>query len=264
MTDNNILDLLSLADDKYISESFPQVKRAPVFTLRRVYALAASVCVIATAAMAGILIPSLSNDLPLLNLPEDKPLEYGLKFGPGDGVNDFFNPAVCAYKSDTNIFDIDNVTLKFYFGYIIPDYATIEYLLETTVNVPTFDIYFEGAYYTGSGENLYDYEYSEKFLVKTSDMNLISEEYRVTEVYNEEPRYIQELVFNHSEILNIPQELFKGEYGMIYFRISGVDLHGSVAGFIKKTGGSVHFGYDKIGSKIIIYKPSDWVKQHSK
>lgn len=258
MTNNQIFGLLSLADDKYIAEAFPQAKRAPVFTTRRIYALAASVCVIATAVMAGILIPSSSNNLPSASLPEEKPLEYGFKFAPGSGYECSSNPLVSAYKSDTNYFDIDDVTITVYFGYIIFDFEDIDTMHEHGITMPHSVSYFQAIYGTENGEVIYPRKYSEKMDIRYFENDLISEEYRVTPISTEDRLYIKELIFTHSEVITYPKELFKEDYGVVQFQIFG--KVGNIGD--SSLGTTVGFYYEKIDSKIVFLDDDEWKERH--
>ncbi len=107
-----------------------------------------------------------------------------------------------AYKSDTNQFNISNVTLTFYYGGGYGD--DIEYTRETTFNYPNFELYF------------YNDEQTH-ILVRRVEENLVSEKYRCW-IGRGSRR-----VFNHSEELTIPKELFTKETGVISLGLFGAD-----------------------------------------
>ena len=130
-------------------------------------------------------------------------LEFGLHFttpldeeSPGDH---------CAYRADTNTFFIDNVTLTFYFGW----YAVND---SDGRNIPEAELYF----------------YNKKQPTVTYPIrkinDYISDEYRCYPVYDDHYR-ITEIRFEHSESITVPQEVFTGEEGMIYFVVKGEDVN---------------------------------------
>ena len=119
----------------------------------------------------------------------------------------------CAYKSEKNEFEIDDVTLEFFYGgkYILiaeGEYIYgAEYIREKCGHdIPTFDVYFKE-------------DGGEKILIKHVEENLISDKYNVDiDPYgNNPPKY------SFSETLTIPEQLFSKESGMIYFMISGTN-----------------------------------------
>ena len=112
----------------------------------------------------------------------------------------------CAYRSETNKFDIKHVTFDFYYG----GYYDIDYELQNTTSYPTFDIYFKD-------------DHGNKYLVKHVEENFISEKYSCDFVY-EDDRNICEIKYNHSETLTIPAELFTKESGKIWFSIEGKNI----------------------------------------
>ena len=76
----------------------------------------------------------------------------------------------CAYKSDTNEFDIDNVTLDFFFGGHYP--SGVEFELTHGRNYPAFDLYFID-------------EDDNKFFIKHIEENFVSEKYSCECTYDE-------------------------------------------------------------------------------
>lgn len=118
-------------------------------------------------------------------------------------------PNFCAYKSDTNEFDIDNVTLDFFFG----GYYQFGFECELTngSSYPAFDLYFTA-------------EDGNKFFIKHIEENFVSEKYSC-EVTHDENWHITEIKYNHSEKLTIPSEIFTKEKGLIWFSIYSADAN---------------------------------------
>ena len=126
-------------------------------------------------------------------------LEAGFKISiRGSGE---VNPFSLAYKSDISQFDINNVTLTFYYGGAYED--DIEYMREHTFNYPYFELYF------------YNDEQTH-ILARRVEENLVSEKYGWTCRGSRR-------VFNHSEELTIPKELFTKETGVISLGLFGAD-----------------------------------------
>ena len=110
---------------------------------------------------------------------------------------------LCAYRSDKTEFDIDDVTLDFYYGGWYSDLG-IDYDLQQH-NFPMFDIYFTN-------------DAHDRCFVKRVEENLVSEKYRCKFIYDDDWNFI-ELKFNHSESITIPREIFTENEGVIYFAI---------------------------------------------
>ena len=109
----------------------------------------------------------------------------------------------CSYEIDKEKYDINCVTLVFYYG--VGCGQDIDIALETSVNYPVFEIYFEN-------------DEGTSVLVKHVEENLISEKYGFTYGHNNKELY------NHSEELTIPKELFTKERGMIWFHLYGTNI----------------------------------------
>ena len=127
----------------------------------------------------------------------------GLEDGFEGGGRDIVPSFVCAYKSDRFEFEIDDVTLTFYYGGGFG--SDIEKEKRDRFNYPTFELYFVNDEET-------------HILVKRVEENLVSEKYR-TWIGRGSKRF-----FNHSEELTIPKELFTKERGMICFYVYGTDV----------------------------------------
>ena len=107
-----------------------------------------------------------------------------------------------AFECDKRVFDIDDVTLTFYYGHT---YGINEEHLENYrrhgVDYPQFDLFFKNE--------------DDRYLIRHVDENLISTKYSCTE-FSE-----GSIVFAHSETITIPNDLFTKEKGCVSFRISG-------------------------------------------
>lgn len=129
----------------------------------------------------------------------NKGIEAGFE-GAGKDMAPLF---ACAYRSDKSKFEIDDVTLTFYYGGAFE--TNVERDRIERFSYPTFEIYFVNDEET-------------HILVKRVEENLVSEKYR-TWIGRGSKRF-----FNHSEEFTIPKELFTKESGMICFYIYGNDV----------------------------------------
>ena len=139
----------------------------------------------------------------------------------------------CAYKSEKNEFEIDDVTLEFFYGRQHTFGA--EYALETGgYDIPTFDLYFKE-------------DGGEKILIKHVEENFISDKYNIDFDYhgNNPTKYY------FSETLTIPEQLFSKERGMIWFEIYGTNIkEGDNAKY--KAFAGVYLFYKKDNGKVIL------------
>ncbi len=208
MMKQNVAGMLSLVDENYVSEADPtQSKPKQKLSWQKLTAIAASICVFVSVLVISILIPTMNSDKPPIG---NTGLESGFTASSGEPIPDNW----CAYKSATNEFDIDNVTLTFYFGTIMPKEVTDEYIenyLENGINIPEFDVYFGDTYC------------NPLYLIRHSTENFISTEYScyIEDYYSKEVN----IIYNHSETVTIPQELFTRQQGAISFYISGTDIN---------------------------------------
>lgn len=109
----------------------------------------------------------------------------------------------CAYKSDKNAFDINNVSLLFYYG---GNYSQgIDYELENVHNFPSFSLYFTN-------------DEGEKILVKNLNENFVSEKYSCDVEYDKKYNIIN-INYRHSEFITIPKNIFSKENGQIWLEI---------------------------------------------
>ena len=112
-------------------------------------------------------------------------------------------PGDCEYRSNKTTFDVNNVTLEFYYG--ICFHGTEEHEREVGLNVPSFDLYFSNQ----SGEQI---------LIKHVEENFVSDKYRCGYTADSKTTY------NHSESITIPKELFTEKSGYINFSGRGINL----------------------------------------
>ncbi len=211
-------NILSFVNEEYVIESDPlkqcdkRVERKVIeperentslsgkrtaisINAKKILAFAVSACLIIAAILIGIIVPSLNKPT------QPTKLEYGFEVISGEPHSDDF----CAFKSDTNRFDKDNVTLEFYFGAI---YCSSE---ELGKSIPEFDIYF-----TDNNDNML-------YLVRHVEENYVSDKYKVELEYNRETKKTK-VIYSHSEKITIPPELFVADEGLIGFRLGGVDV----------------------------------------
>ena len=149
--------------------------------------------------------------------------------GWGDaGIDTFTSPSGwysvrADAKSPTSIFDINDVTLTFYFGQSMS--PSLEHQLENSTNLGCAYLYFEN----DDGDR--------SFIRKTEDP-ITSETHRAW--YN----YDGIWTYRHSEVLTIPAELFNKQIGEVRFEVAAVDnrsenkepgVHTRVRLFYRKT-----------------------------
>ena len=180
-----------------------------------------------------MLIIMISSVLTLVSCKSDG-LEAGFKMSI-DGCAEV-NLFSLAYKSDISQFDINNVTLTFYYGVACED--DIEYVRETIFNYPNFELYF------------YNDEQTH-ILARRVEENLVSEKYRWTGRSSRR-------IFNHSEELTIPKELFTKETGVISLGLFGADTRMNEEE--PRELNSIDIYYKKDGDKIILSSEefSEW------
>ena len=114
-------------------------------------------------------------------------LSVGLEDGFQSSNGDESPRYLCAYRSDKTEFDIDDVTLAFYYGGYY--YNGAEYELENLSDFPYFDLYFSD-------------DGGERYFVKRVEENFVSEKYNINFTYDEN-RSVIKRTFNHSEVIRI-------------------------------------------------------------
>ncbi len=118
----------------------------------------------------------------------------------------------CAYKSDKREFDINDVTLDFYFGAEGADKS--EPPLEHEGIIPILELYFET-------------DTQEQYLIRKSDEYFVSKKYSCTVVYDKN-RQNGKVEYNHSETITVPKELFTKNSGKIAFVVFSTDIDNRV------------------------------------
>lgn len=104
----------------------------------------------------------------------------------------------CAFTTETNKFDIDNVEMTFYYG--------SSYIQQNDIFIDGFDLYFT------------DYHDYKRIFVRHSDDQFYSEKYRVS---SEGEGDSAKRKFNYSEKIKIPAELFSENGGYLDFSLYG-------------------------------------------
>lgn len=164
----------------------------------------------------------------------DKELKAGFEVRANSDVS----PAdYCAYSSDISEFDIDNVSIDFYYGSFFN--ISIQNELEHGRNYPYVELFFENE--SASTQEPY-------FIKKTTD-SYTSEKYRCEAIVDENGNIIG-IDFNHHEELTIPKELFIGKTGKISFLVRAKNINDSQeeARYIS----GIYIYYKVTGNKVIL------------
>lgn len=201
-----------------------------------------AVCMLFTGCGQNVEEP-IDNDKPgnnenVLENEEQDNISLGLEngFKPSNSAEE--SPIdFCAYKSDTNEFEIDDVTLDFFFGGEY--YMGVEYELSNGRSYPTFDLGFADE----DGNN---------FFVKHIEENFVSDKYSC-EVVCDENCDIAEIRYNHSEQITIPSEMFTKENGQIWFVIYGANVNEIEQEYKCITG--ICIFYKVLNGKVILSNP---------
>lgn len=177
-------------------------------------------------------------------------LEYGFKYRT-DVCIDCAPVGHTAYKSNTDTFYIDNVTLTFYFGTLWGnrDEASLERVHKTYIDVPRFKLVFA------------DEKEEDIHTIKTVEENYISQKYGLKYTDYREEGW-GEYQFYHCEDLTIPKDLFCKKRGVVHFMIYGVDVHTGEPEEILLNAETIK--YEFIGpNKVILsptYTPADYIE----
>ena len=164
----------------------------------------------------------------------DKGVDEGLSAGfatSSGGSGGLYPSDFCAYKSDVSQFDINDVTLHFFYGGIFGE--SIEHHLENGRhrNITSVRLYFHnqllGEFYVYA-----PYEFAEEnlYFIREISERYVSEKYRW-----KGDEYELEDGFE----LTIPTELFIGESGIISFIVAGYDTQVDRYKYI--TGKSIYY-----------------------
>ena len=163
---------------------------------------------------------------------ENTGLENGFEIGAGCASP----PNLCAYKSDKVIFDIDDVTFDFYYGVsYINNYYKGCMLLDVQ-SFPVFDVLFQD-------------ENGKEYIVKHVEENFVSEKYRVEKIFDENYN-VTEIIFNHSETLTVPKEVFIYNKGYFYFQVRGDNMSKSGTKNQTITGACIYYKVE--GEQVIL------------
>ena len=109
-----------------------------------------------------------------------------------------------AYKSEKREFDIENVTLEFFYGVINCDIDVIGPFIG---HYPSFDVGFEN-------------DDGDRVIIKHVEEELVSEKYGTELIYDHNLK-VRKRVYNYSEFITIPKELFTSKTGKINFILRG-------------------------------------------
>ena len=123
---------------------------------------------------------------------EEESEKSGLEKGYKAGEGGLLPRDLCAYRSEVNVFPVNDVTLYYSFGWLYSIYPPEESVVDLYfINLETEDYHYI--------KTIYDYN---------------TEEYCFT-YWNEDGEYVDERFFNHTELLTIPEVLFVGKKGVI-------------------------------------------------
>ena len=107
-----------------------------------------------------------------------------------------------AFECDKRVFDIDDVTLTFYYGHGFGnDEDRLKHERKCGIDYPKFDLLFKNE--------------DNSYLIRHVDENFISAKYGCNKFSD------GSWVLVYSEIITIPKDLFTKEKGCVSFRISG-------------------------------------------
>ena len=173
---------------------------------------------------------------------KDQGLESGFYFPYGLNQIGLWH-AAC--RSEKNVFDINDVTLTFYYGDDFGYQEDLETYREHSFTYLYYELYFANEALT-------------EILIRHVDEDFVSEKHRCKYRWNESGE-VTEIIFNHSEELTIPKELFTKEKGIVYFYVTGCGTVGRLIGtergdyMIKKIS-SIAIYYEKNGNTIKLTK----------
>ena len=143
------------------------------------------------------------------NIAMNKGMEFGFDVSSSGGEPSY--PLRCAYRTDKRVFDIDEVTVDFYYG---GSYQDVESLLKGAYNIPGFKIVITDLDRLAKNEYVYE---------RYVDENFVSEKYNC-ELVRDRVSRVTEYKFNYSESIKLPKELFDKESGRIDFIIFGTNI----------------------------------------
>ena len=149
------------------------------------------------------------------------------KDATGGGAPEDGRARLAACNLNNAEFDIDNVTVKFMYGYDLTDSDFL----------PVFDICFLDA--------------DNEFLIKQVEEDFGSEKYHCNFVYNEERRLVK-VEYNHSENITIPKEVFSKDSGIIVFAIYTYHASQTTDSPLRATTALTAISYEKTNGKVVL------------
>lgn len=172
---------------------------------------------------------------------KDQGLESGFYFPYGLNQIGVWH-AAC--RSEKSVFDINDVTLTFYYGDDFV-YADLETYRRRNFTYQYYELYFANEALT-------------KILIRHVDEDFVSEKHRCKYRCNDYGE-VTEIIFNHSEELTIPKELFTKEEGIVYFYVTGWGTAGRLIGteeegYMMRTIADIPIYYEKDGNTIKLTK----------
>ena len=185
--------------------------------------------------------PDSATDSELDELPPSSGLEWGFVTKlTGSCVT---KPAYFACRSDKNTFDVDDVRFTIYYGEVF--YGSIESERKGR-DIPKFYII------------CLDADKGGEYLIREVNENFVSEEYRVTTSFrgsfeNFEEDLYEEVVYNHSEEIVIPKEVFNENKGRILLMLSKTSISRGDSKYNLITG--ILFEYDMVDPSSVLLTP---------
>ncbi|NCA92313.1 hypothetical protein EOM82_03560 [bacterium] len=160
----------------------------------------------------------------------DNGLKVGFEVSSGDdpSPSDF-----CAYSSEVSEFDINDVTLEFFYGGIFSENIEVERIQGR--HIGKVKLFFHNPA-LGKFDILNHLSYENLYFIKESEEDYTSEAHRWKGNLYEE---------GEGEIITIPKELFVGESGVIGFLVFGKD---------EKHRDYPDIEYERVSGKSIYYK----------
>ena len=162
-----------------------------------------------------------------------------------------YHVIMCATRSEETTFDIDDVTLDFYFGWFASEPP-----LNATAVAPDglgeevrYALYFtEEELFVGSGSFWHIGDYCDLegnyFIRKIFPEEFTSETFRASQTK------CAGKIFNHSESITIPKEMFSKPNGRFWFRIQEV-FGSQEKGFYSELGGNIGIYYEFINDNTV-------------
>ena len=145
----------------------------------------------------------------VIEISEEDASDKGVESGFFISYGLYETPFCAAYKSEKSEFDINDVTLDFFWGGKVTQYMIDEY------RYSYFDLYFVSDSEEGEGW--------EEFFVKRIEENFVSEKYRCEFTRVEGKEGVESIKYHYSEKITIPKEIFTGKCDFIWFKIKSIN-----------------------------------------